>query len=415
MTIRQQMLDLLQSRPRDYSLAQPFYNDGGFFRLDMDLIWYTQWLFAGMSCEIPKAGNYFTMSVGETSLVIVRGRDNAIRAFYNTCRHRGSRVCTKDKGNAAKLVCPYHQWTYDLDGRLVFAGNMDDGFDPKQFSLKAVHCETVAGYIFVNLSEGNPPDFQQFRRNVEPYMLPHDLENARVAFESSIVEKANWKLVIENNRECYHCAGNHPELIRTLAEFDNSNDPRIDPKFKDKLERKGLEWDAQGLPNRSIQSEDKRYRIVRLPFQNGESMTLDGKPACKRLLGNLADTDLGSLRILSLPNSWNHLQGDHAIVFRVLPLGPQETLVTTKWLVHKEAKEGVDYYEEPMTQVWLATNDQDRRLAEDNQQGINSKAYQPGPYSRRIEFGVIDFIDWYSGEIQARLAESDGRLRAVAG
>jgi Rieske 2Fe-2S family protein len=119
------------------------------------------------------------------------------------------------------------------------------------------------------------------------------------------------------------------------------------------------------------------------------------------LLGHLQNPDLGSVRMLSLPNSWNHLQADHAIAFRVLPLGPQLTQVTTWWLVNKDAQEGVDYRREEMMQVWAATNDQDRVLAENNQAGINSRAYEPGPYSPKIEFGVQNFIDWYTGQMAA--------------
>ena len=107
--------------------------------------------------------------------------------------------------------------------------------------------------------------------------------------------------------------------------------------------------------------------------------------------------------------------GDHAVVFRVLPLGPRETLVTTKWLVHKDAVEGVDYDPERLRQVWDATNDQDRRLAEENQLGINSLAYQPGPYSKTYEFGVIDFIDWYSETLRANLGiETSSHLQVAS-
>ena len=158
--------------------------------------------------------------------------------------------------------------------------------------------------------------------------------------------------------------------------------------------------------------------IAQLPglsvVMHGESMTMDGKPACKKLLGTLTDSDLGSVRLLNLPNSWNHLQGDHCIAFRVLPLSPQATLVTTKWLVHKDAVEGVDYDVERLSKVWLATNEQDRALAEHNQLGINSKAYEPGPYSQTIEFGVQSFIDWYTGEMQRQLEGNAGRQQAAA-
>lgn len=406
------MRGLLANRRQGFSLEQPFYNDQAFYDLDIKHVWYKSWLFAGVTADIPKLGDYFTMQVGDSSIVVVRDQDGSIHGMFNTCRHRGSKLCLKEKGNSPKLVCPYHQWTYNLDGSLLFAGNMGDDFKASDYPLKKVQTEVVGGYIFVCLAD-EAPDFSDFRRDVEPFLLPHGLEDAKVAYETTILEKANWKLVIENNRECYHCAGSHPELLNTLAEFDNTNDPRIDPKYKEIQERKAKDWDALGLPHAPT-PDNLRYRAVRLPFINGaKSMTIDGSPACEKLMGNLTDRELGSVRMLSLPNSWNHLQSDHALAFRVLPVGPQETLVTTKWLVHKDAVEGKDYDLEKMTRVWIATNDQDRKLAEDNQAGINSKAYQPGPYSERIEFGVRNFIDWYCQELEAQIDRETPELQVV--
>jgi Rieske 2Fe-2S family protein len=392
------MAQLLATRKTNYSLPQPFYGDADFHQLDLEQIWYRNWLFAGPACAVPAAGHWFSMDIGSTSLVIVRGADGVVRAIYNTCRHRGSKVCVGASGKAAKLVCPYHQWTYELDGRLLFARDMGPDFKAAEFNLKQAHCRTVGGYVYVCLAD-EAPDFDTFSQMVEPYMLPHALNNAKVACCSTLVEQANWKLVIENNRECYHCAGNHPELLRTLSEYDSSDDPRVPAAFAERIQSKAAEWDAQGLAHASQNASDKRFRVVRLPLANGESMTMDGQSAVKKLLGDLHNQDLGSVRMLSLPNNWNHLQADHALAFRVLPLGPQTTQVTTWWLVHQDAREGVDYKSEDLMQVWAATNDQDRILAENNQSGINSRAYQPGPYSPTIEFGVQNFIDWYTGQM----------------
>jgi Rieske 2Fe-2S family protein len=133
-------------------------------------------------------------------------------------------------------------------------------------------------------------------------------------------------------------------------------------------------------------------------------MTVDGRPASARLLGDLTDESLGSVQLLSLPNSWNHILADHAVTFRVLPLGPEETLVTTKWLVHKDAREGLDYDVDRLTAVWAATNEQDRRLAENNHLGIRGSAYRPGPYSELIEAGTRIFVKWYVDDMLSALA-----------
>lgn len=201
---RRHAIDLLARRERRHSLPQPFYVDAAFHELDIANVWERCWLFAGPSCSIPLPGQWFTLDVGRSSIVVIRGQDGQVRAFYNTCRHRGSKLCTGERGRAANLVCPYHQWTYNLEGRLLFAREMDADFDASRYPLKTVHCRTVGGYVFICLAD-QAPDFEAFARTVEPYMAPHGLEKAQVAHMSSIVERGNWKLVMENNRECYHC------------------------------------------------------------------------------------------------------------------------------------------------------------------------------------------------------------------
>ncbi|WP_432695868.1 aromatic ring-hydroxylating oxygenase subunit alpha [Marinobacterium sp. YM272] len=395
---RDAMTDLLKERRRDYSLPAPLYNDPHMFRLDMEEIFQKEWLFVGMTSEIPTKGDYFTVEVGQNPVLIVRGPDGTVNAFHNTCRHRGSRVCTEHRGKVANLVCPYHQWTYDLKGNLLFAGTeMGEGFDMKEHGLKKAHCKVGGGFIYICLAKEEPEgDFDQFLATLDEYMEPYDVENTKLAVESNMYEKANWKLVLENNRECYHCAGSHPELLNTLLEWDDTNDPRASQEFLDHYARQAAEWDAEGIPHEH-KSFGVRNRIVRMPLKEGtQVMTIDGEQGCDKLLGRIKNRQLGSMRILHLPNSWNHMQSDHFIVFRVLPISAQESLVTTKWFVHKDAVEGVDYNPERLRQVWDATNDQDRILGEENQRGINSIAYQPGPYSKTFEFGVINFLDWYT-------------------
>lgn len=407
-------IELLRQRKPNTSLAQALYCDADMYALDLAAIFEKEWLFVGMSCEIPARGNYITVDIGRNPVIIVRGEKGAIHAFHNVCRHRGSRLCSSDKGKVAKLVCPYHQWTYETNGRLLFAGSeMGANFDLAEHSLKPVHLKVAGGFMFVSLAQ-NPPAFDEFPAALEEYLEPYDVENLKVAVESTIVEEANWKLVMENNRECYHCSGSHPELLNSLLEFDDTEDPRATPQYKAMVAAKQAAWTAQNIPWQ-LKRFGRRNRVTRTPLADGVvSMTMDGKAACKKLMGRLTSADMGSLRILHLPNSWNHFMGDHAIVFRVLPLGPQKTVVTTKWLVHKDAVEGVDYDPQEMRKVWDATNAQDRRLAEENQRGINSIGYEPGPYSERFEFGVIDFVDWYAERMLANLGSPASPLKIVA-
>lgn len=394
---------LLAERRPGYSLDRAFYTDPAIFALDMDRIFYRDWLFAIPACEIPKPGNYVTHRVGDYGIIIVRGTDGAIRAFHNTCRHRGSILCKAKKGAAPKLVCPYHQWTYELDGRLLWARDMGAEFDPAAHGLHPVHCRDLAGLVYVCLAE-EAPDFEAFAAMAAPYLAPHDLGNARVAHESTIVENGNWKLVWENNRECYHCSGNHPALCRTFPE-----DPAVGGVMGEEMpERLAAHFDrceAAGLPSRFRLSEDGRYRFARMPLNVGaKSYTMDGRIAVNRWLGRVPFDDAGSLLKFHYPTTWNHFLPDHALVFRVTPISPTETEVSTKWLVHKDAVEGVDYDLDRLTRVWTETNEEDRRVVEDNQVGITSPAYRPGPYSALQESGVIQFVDWYCDTLAERLA-----------
>jgi Rieske 2Fe-2S family protein len=409
MNTRDGMLDRLRRRKLKTPLERGFYGGEEEHRLDLELIWYRDWLFVGHDCEVAKSGDYMTVQIGEYPILIVRDRDGSLRAFHNSCRHRGSRICSAEHGNSARLVCPYHQWTYQLDGRLFAARDMGSSFDRAQYGLKPVHCTSVGGYIWVCVAKV-APDFEPIRKHIEPYFLPHRMQDTKVAFESTIIERANWKLVWENNRECYHCAANHPELCRTYPEdpavtgVDAGNDnPRIAAKW--------ARWESLGLPSKFHISASGQYRTARMPLIEGTvSYTMTGNAAVRRPLTDaIKEPDIGTLLLFHFPSIWNHIMGDHASSFRMLPLSATETQLTTKWLVHRDAVEGVDYDVKALTEVWLATNDEDRRICQENQLGIMSPGYDPAPYSPVHEDGVVQFVDWYCSHLQSRLEEANSR------
>lgn len=395
-------LELIKQRKPRHSLSHELYHDANVYQQDLEQIWHKEWIFAGHTFEVPKAGNYLTLKIGNYPIVIVRNDNGDVRAFHNSCRHRGSRLCTEAKGKAAKLVCPYHRWTYDLDGKLKFAGNMGEQFNADEHGLLPVHCEVINSYIYVCVAQ-EAPDFEPFRQAVSPFIAPHNLEDCKVAFESNLIEKGNWKLVFENNRECYHCESNHPELLNAFVEnlsvagVGGDDDPEL-VAFWDRCE-------TAGLPSRLVMDPNGQYRMTRIPlFKDAVSYTMNGKPAVNGRLDHTDVENIGALLYFNYPSTWNHFLGDHALSFRILPLGPGETLVTTKWLVHKDAKEGVDYDLDNLTKVWLATNDQDRRLVEETFQGTSSPSYVPGPYSDIAENGVCQFVDWYCDTMKKKLS-----------
>lgn len=404
------MLKLLQSRERAFSLPSPFYNDPVAFELDLDAILQRHWLFAGPSCQIREPGEYFTVTVGRSSVIVLRDRAGTLRAFYNTCRHRGSRICTADRGRLTTIVCPYHKWTYDLTGRLRFNGRMHKGFDPADYSLVPVHLETVGGLIYICLA-AEVPDFTEYKSTLEPYLAPHDLAHAKLAHIDNITVRGNWKLVMENSRECFHCATGHPELARSfITEYDSSY-PRSIAGVEDFWRR----CESLGLPSADTDGEHEDFRINRLPLGKGaRSITMDGKPAVSRLLGNVTNGDIGSLRWAHFPTTFNHVLGDYSFHYRMLPIAPEETLVSAYWLVDAEAVEGRDYELENLINVWDETNEQDGILVERNQLGVKSAGYRVGPYSQETEIGVIAFVEWYCRKMIAFLGGGQRRIaRAV--
>jgi Rieske 2Fe-2S family protein len=409
------LLRRLRTRAPGTGLGRDFYTDPALYELDLQHLFYREWLFAGHTCELPATGSYMTLQVGAYPIVLVRAADGVIRAFVNACRHRGSRLCADSHGRAPKLVCPYHQWTYELDGRLFAARQMGASFDRSQHGLRPVHCQSVAGYIFICVA-AEPPRFEPVRAQLETYLGPHQLGESRVAFESTIVEEGNWKLVWENNRECYHCAGNHPELGRTFPDTPTvtsvsgaDSDPAIAAHWQ-KLAQAGLAGTFE-------LSADGQIRTARMPLLGGAvSYTTSGAAAVRRPLspGLPAGLNPGALLLFHYPSTWNHVLADHAISFRVLPLSPTRTQLTTKWLVHREAVAGVDYDLAELTRVWLATNEQDRRIVQENQIGVSSPAYEPGPFALPHEGGVSQFVDWYCARLRAGLEAQTGELTDVA-
>ena len=406
---------LLRERRPGYTLAAPFYLSPDVFEADMEIIFGQHWIYVGVEPDVPEAGDVMVVEIGKTSVAIVRDDDDGIRAFHNVCRHRGARLVHEEKSTVGNLVCRYHSWTYDLTGKLIHAEHMGPDFKKACHGLKPVHVRSLAGLLFICLADEPPADFDEMAERLGPYIEPHNVRETKVAFQKDIIEPGNWKLTMENNRECYHCGANHPELTVPLFAYGFGFAPEeMDEHDRAQAERYGSllrtrhgEWEAEGLPSKEIDELDTMitgFRTERLPLDGeGESHTIDTKAACRKLLGSLTNAKLGGLSVWTQPNSWHHFLGDHIVTFSVLPLDTERSLLRTKWLVHKDAVEGVDYDLANLTGVWEATNDQDSELVGICQQGVRSPAYEPGPYSPHTEMLVEKFCTWYVGRMAAHL------------
>ncbi|MQT13358.1 aromatic ring-hydroxylating oxygenase subunit alpha [Segnochrobactrum spirostomi] len=399
--------DLVRARRPGLTFPAGLYNRADVFEADLDVFFHRQWIFAGFEADVPEPGDVAAIDVGGSSALIARGDDGIVRAFRNVCRHRGARLLPHGKHTVGKLVCPYHQWTYELDGDLIHADHMGTDFDRSCRGLKPVHLRSVEGLLFLCLAEEAPEDFADLVAEMTPRLAPFDLRNAKIAFEETIVEHGNWKLTMENNRECYHCAGSHPELNVSFVVQDFGFDPdqlseaeRAEvAAYQANNARHMAEWEGRGLVSHAcdhLAGHVTNFRTQRLVIQGeGESQTLDTRAASRKLLGAMTEPKSGDLHFWT-HHSWHHYMADHAIAIRALPLGPDLTAVHTKWLVHKDAVEGVDYDLTRLTEVWRATNAQDADLVALTQAGVKDIGYEPGPYSRFTEGFLDGFATWYT-------------------
>lgn len=353
MTLANHLTNELATRDSHYSLSRDFYNHADVYQTDLETIWYQSWVFVGHTCELAHADDCIEFQLGDYAINVQRDGERFI-----------ANVVGQPTRNA--------------------------------------HCNAVNGYLFISLAE-TPDDFAAFADTVSPYIAPHNVADLKIAAQSSIIEYGNWKLVFENNRECYHCLSNHPELIITYPEDPAITGTDADSELPEMVSQHWEQCEAVGLASEFKIADDGTFRVARMPLLSDfTSYTMDGGDAVKKHVGDFKGVNPGALVLFHYPSTWNHFLDDHVISFRVLPIAPQASLVTTKWLVHKDAVEGVDYDLDTLTHVWNQTNAQDKQLVEENQRGINSPAYESGPYSSVYESGVIQFVQWYSQQLLQR-------------
>jgi Rieske 2Fe-2S family protein len=386
---RRRVINLLAGSERRHMLPQPFYTDPELYDFDVSAVFGRSWLMLGFESELPDPGSYLATTIGPHLILVVRGREGAIRGFHNICRHRGAQICAEGSGRLSRIVCPYHKWSYDLEGRLVGAARMPQDLNFEEHALVSVQIELLEGCIYGTVSAA-APDFRPFREAAAPFLHPYHLADTKVAHQSVLTEKANWKLVMENARECYHCSAWHPELRVSFPVVFGTRLSVTDTA-------RGAAFTATmaelGLPVGPAAGD--WWHIGRYPLNAGmESLSMDGRAMTPRLL-QCDGKAIGGLRWATEPNAFCHGLTDYVFMFAAYPIGPQETRVVSKWLVPRAAREGVDYALDELTELWTKTNLQDRDLAENNQRGVNGLGYRPGPYATEAEELVIRFNDWY--------------------
>jgi Rieske 2Fe-2S family protein len=346
------------NRPSAYqSLPARYYTCPEHFRAEMDYFFGSRWVCAGQAESLEKAGDYRLQEIAGENLILTRVPDGQIRAFYNLCRHRGARLCESERGTfKGRIQCPYHAWTYDLNGALVGAPHMADtpGFAVADYPLHAAACAQWNGLLFVNLAKEPAPIDEQLgplSERLRPWRI-HDLKVGRRAVYQV---KANWKHIIQNYSECLHCPVIHPALAKISPYMSGENEPA-----------------------------HRSYLGGRMSLKDGvDTMTMSGKTTRAPLPGLGPEQLRYVYYYASLPNLLLSLHPDYVMTHLLLPKSVNETEILCEFLFHPDQLARPDFTADDAYEFWDLTNRQDWHASELSQQGMMSRAYTPGPYSVR--------------------------------
>jgi len=340
------------------TLPQKYFVSAELFDREQEKIFGRHWVLAGHQKEIAEPGDYFVREVTGESVIVVRDKAGDVRAFYNICRHRGTRLCEEASGHAAAIQCPYHAWTYGLDGRLVGAPHMDEvrGFDRNEYSLYPVKVGVWEGFIFVNLAD-DAMELEEWLAPLAGKFSPWNLANLRSAKRIEYDVKANWKLMFENYAECYHCPGVHPQLQK-VSPYDSAENDLSEGPF------------LGGF----------------MKINAGKGLTVSGN-ACAMKIDHEHEHEHEQNDVVFyysiFPNMLLSLHPEYVMVHQLWPQSPERTLIVCDWLFHPDAFNRKDFNPDDAIEFWDVTNKQDWHVCELSQQGIASRAYEPGPYSSR--------------------------------
>jgi Rieske 2Fe-2S family protein len=369
--------------PSARSLPQEYFVSPEILAEEEEKIFSKQWLLVGHQSQIAKPGDYFVQEMIGESLIVVRDKSREIHGFYNVCRHRASRLIENRDGQlSAAIQCPYHAWTYGLDGRLLGAPHMDDvpGFNKADYSLRPVNIALWEGFIFVNLADSGTLTSilsQREKRNKLPAMGDQSLEewfaplagkfsrwnlpSLRSARRIEYDVRANWKLIFQNYSECYHCLGVHPELSK-ISPHDSAENDLTEGPFLGGFMR----------------------------IAKGRSLTLSGNACALPIADKEEEGEEAKDRVFYysiFPNMLLSLHPDYVMVHQLRPESPERTLILCDWFFHPDAAgvsaPGYRFDPDDAIEFWDMVNKQDWHVCELSQQGISSRAYEPGPYSAR--------------------------------
>jgi Rieske 2Fe-2S family protein len=341
------------------TLPRHFFTDPAFYERELERFYLGRWICAGRADQVPKAGDYFTRSVAGESVIVTRDAAGAIHALLNVCRHRGTRLCSEPEGHLPdRIQCPYHAWTYDLDGRLMGAPHMAPDFDRQEFGLHRAGCEVWDGHVFVNLGAPGKREHETLLdqlADLPARFASWQMADLRLGRRITYDVKANWKLIILNFNECLHCPTLHPALNRLHHYLGADN---VKPHAC--------------------------YVGGAMGFREGvETMSMDGKRR-RAYLPGVSDPDRRQVHYYAIyPNLLLSLHPDYIMTHTLWPRSFDRTEIVCEWHFHPHEMAKPDFKADDAVEFWDLTNREDWWIAGESQAGITSRAYRPGPYSER--------------------------------
>ncbi len=393
---------LIRRHSPGHALEREFYTEPQIFELDMERLLLRHWFCAGHVSSVSRPGEFLLVDLGSESVIIVRTQQGQINALVNVCRHRGSRICTARSGRAAagRLTCPYHAWSYDLDGRLIVAQQMPESFDRASRGLKSLAVRVVEGLIFTTFAD-RPLDFAPAEAALSRAARVHGWAKAKVAHRNLYSIKANWKLAIENYMECYHCKPAHPEYSkRHVYARPAKQGEQLEQAGRQRAEALGIFIEDVDQYGCAAKRGCESVSVFRSALYDGvASATADSRPIA-RLMGDFTGYDGNSTYFDIGPLSDFLAYADHGVIYRFVPRAAQHTEMEVIWLVHEDAVEGRDYDVDRLTWLWSVTSVEDKKIVELNQEGVNSRFFDPGPDSLQEPY-ARRFVDWYLRELAA--------------
>jgi Rieske 2Fe-2S family protein len=350
-------------KPRDvmpasgFTLPAPYYADDRYFSREMDRLFRRLWVCAGRSEEIDRPGQFVLRDLAGDSIIVTRSSDGGVHAFHNVCRHRGTRLCTEHSGAfAGSIQCPYHAWTYGLDGRLIGAPHMDEvpHFRKEDYPLHRVHAGVWDGHLFLNVAPDAGPLLAQLG-DLPNRFRPWQMDTLRLGRRIVYDVRANWKLIVQNYNECLHCPNLHPALNKLSHYLSGENEPL-----------------------------HAGYMGGRMDLRPGiETLSMDG--SCPRAtLPSLSPEDRRRVYYYAIfPNMLLSLHPDYMMVHTLWPIAADRTINVCEWHFQPSELARPGFDPSDAVDFWDMTNRQDWHVCELSQAGISSRAYTPGPYSNR--------------------------------